>query len=1020
MFSGKKSVIFCMAVIAICLSRQMVSAQPEQRYNRFQYHKSKWQILPNKAFRIYFPKGHDSAAALVARELPMAIKRVKHNMGTGLLKAPNVIIYPSPDQRYESNIGLFEQDQHAVPTFITKGNRIVVTYNGSCETLKEELYEAVARAIWEAQVNESIVDKAKGSAMKEDIPFWFKEGAIRFFAHKWPIQAEDALRRSYEQNNFTNWQQCIAYQPRLSGQAFCYYLTENCYPHAVLQLYQQLKKKNLQRSLRLVTKQSVDSLFIKCHQFYQSRFSSEPSNQTVYDSLIIQKKKGVLRNMLFSPDQQYVAYTTTRNNKRTVWACDIKSATTKKLTSYALAPWLNDHTLDPYPLMQWQDDGTLSVMMPVEGKMNIKHFNGRGTSLGKDIMLGIDGVSSFQPLNSEKYLLAAYRKAQSDIVAYDAIEQKYVPHTSDAAADANPTINSSGQIVFISKRADSLKSPLDTPVYREGLYKINNGKVQPIITDTSLLVKWDKPQFISGNRLLATHTAYGMERFFLFGNNQQLGQYTTLSTYKPFQYLASTNQIAFHNPRGKSIQIVKQPLEKWIEQNSTDNTSSPWLEDYNRRRAEEAKFDSMLKVAQEDGPSFLEGILMPANAKERAKRREDSIINAQLYHPKKVKPYILQLHSAYFSARINNDYFINRYQPYLNYQGQFKFPEVSGMVQGGFTDLFENHHISVAYRLPVSTEGSDFFVRYENKAKKWDWGGAYFRKVEQLSPDPKRRWTNESGKLYPNQAKVKTHYYELSARYPLTYELSVGIQTAIRQDRTIFLATEKYSLTFEDIKSIWSINTLSLNLNKLDPTLPLLYKGLKGRGLIDVFKGFSQEEHAVLGSTIRLEYHQPILKYITVVALAQAGYSAGQRKVLYNLGQVDNTVTPRIDSNVHFSQNAPYAFQTLATPLRGHLQNQMYGDRFMLLNTDVYFPIFQTLIPLETPLQFVNLLQLGLFTDVATAKEGWNETAPLKGWLWSYGFSARSTLASYPIRFDIAWPGTFDKNPVWYLSLTLK
>lgn len=1015
-----KHLIFLLFTILVLGFCDLLHAQPEQRYNRFQYHKFKWQVLPNKAFRIYFPRGYDSSAAFIARELPIAIKRVKYNMGTGLLKAPNVIIYPSPDQRYESNIGLFEQDQYAVPTFISKGNRIIVTYNGSQETLKEELYEATARAIWNAQVNESIGDQVKGSVMKEDIPFWFKEGAIKFFAHKWPIQAEDALRKSYEQNNFTSWQQSIAYQPRLSGQAFCYYLTENYYPQAVLQLYQQLKKKNLQRSLRLVTKRDIDSLFIKCLLFYKERFAIQNVSKVIYDSLTIEKKKGVLRNVLVSPDHQYVAYITNRNNKRTVWAYDVKTATTKKLTSYALAPWLNDHTLDPYPLMQWQEDGKLSLMMPVKGKMNIKHYSGRGTSLGKDIMLGIDGVSSFQPLNDEKYLLAAYRKAQSDIVAYDAIELKYKPHTSDPADDVSQTISSTGQVVFVSKRVDSLRSSLDTPMVRQGIFRASGWKAEPIVTDTSALVRWDKPQFILGNRLLTTHTQYGTERFFLFGNNFQIGQYTTLSTYKPYQYLAGSNQIAFHNVSGKNIRIEKQPLEQWIEQSSSDDTSSPWLEDYKKRRAEEAKVDSMLKAAQDDGPSFLEGILMPTNAKERAKRREDSIINAQLYHPKKIKPYILQLHSAYFSARINNDYFINRYQPYLNYQGQFKFPEVGGMVQGGFTDLFENHHISVAYRLPVSTEGSDFFVRYENKAKKWDWGGAYFRKVEQLSPDPKRRWTNESGKLYPNQAKVKTHYYELSAKYPINYELSVGLQTAVRQDRTIFLATEKYSLTFEDINSVWSINTLSINLNKLNPTIPLLYKGLKGRGLVDVFKGFSEEEHAVLGTTMKLEFHQPIYKYITVVAQAQAGYSAGQSKVLYNLGQVDNTVTPRIDSNVHFVQNAPYAFQTLATPLRGHLQNQIYGDRFMLLSTDIYFPLFQTLIPIETPLQFVNLLQLGLFSDVATAKEAWNETAPLKGWLWSYGISARSTLASYPIRFDIAWPGTFDKKPVWYLSLSLK
>lgn len=119
---------------------------------------------------------------------------------------------------------------------------------------------------------------------------------------------------------------------------------------------------------------------------------------------------------------------------------------------------------------------------------------------------------------------------------------------------------------------------------------------------------------------------------------------------------------------------------------------------------------------------------------------------------------------------------------------------------------------------------------------------------------------------------------------------------------------------------------------------------------------------------------------------------------------------------MHFKQNAPYAFQTLVTPLRGYIQNSLYGNQYVLFNADVYFPIFQTLIPIETPLQSVNLLQLGLFTDVAYAKETWragnNNSSVL-----SYGFSARtSSLAGYPIRFDMVWPG-IGGRAVWYLSL---
>lgn len=131
-------------------------------------------------------------------------------------------------------------------------------------------------------------------------------------------------------------------------------------------------------------------------------------------------------------------------------------------------------------------------------------------------------------------------------------------------------------------------------------------------------------------------------------------------------------------------------------------------------------------------------------------------------------------------------------------------------------------------------------------------------------------------------------------------------------------------------------------------------------------------------------------------------------------------MTPKVDSNVHFSQTAPYAFQSLATPFKGYLQNSIYGNQYLLFNADIYFPIFQTLIPIETPLQSINNLQLDIFSDLANARETWQAYPNSAKWLCSYGLSARTNLAGYPLRFDIAWPGSFNKSPVWYLSLSLR
>lgn len=1009
-------------------------AQSQQRYNRFQYHKYKWKTFHTKAFHIYFPQGYDSLASFTTRELPDAIKKVKRNMGTSLLKEPNIIIYPSVTQLYESNIGYSEPINYTLPTFVAKGNRMLIAYDGNYEHFKQQLYESIVRSIWEAWLKEENDLAKQVNDKPEDIPNWFKEGAIAYFAHGWTIEAEDKLRSNYSQNFYTNWQQVTATHPKLAGQAFLYFLEDQYYPQAPMQLLGQLrKKKNLQRAQRLLTKKPLDTVLAECYRFYQARFQEQHTTvPTVITSMTIPKKKGILKEVKASPDGKHIAYTVYRNRKRTTYNYNSLNKETKRLISYRLPPWITDYSRDMYPILQWTNDGSeINTVLPIKSKLTLTSYSNTGQKTDRVEITGTDGINQIEVIKDYQYLLSAYSKGQSDIVEYDGLKEKYIPFTNDPYDDGTPARNSNNpaQLFFTSRRkekepTDEQKRTIgfkDTTIQNQGIFTIKDKFITPVLTDSISYIHWNKLITLPQGQLLTTHTKYGTERFAFIPNpNTANPTLQTLHQHEPIQYLATQQAISYHRQKGDSIEIISEPLKDWISRNINDDTTSHWLDDYHKRAAARAKEDSILKAAKDESPSFLEGVLIPKNAKEEAQKREDSIQKALTYDSKKVKPYIIQLHSAYFSAKVNNDYFINRYQPYKNYQGQFKFPELGGMAQGGFSDILENHHVNIAFRLPAGTEGSDFFIRYENTAKKIDWGISYFRKVESLSPDPKRNWTDEEGKTYPSNAKVKTHYGEVSVHHPITYYLSAGFQEAVRYDRTVFLATDKYTLTFKDLSSIWSISTLSLTYNRLMPTLPMLYKGFKAKGLIDVFQPVAGNEGTVSGSTLQLQYHQPLYKYITLSTQLQTGYSGGKSKVLYNTGGMDNNITVRTDSNIHPQQNAPYAFQTLITRLRGYLQNTLQGNQYFVFNTDVYFPLFQTLIPIETPLQSINQLQLGLFSDIATVRETWDKTKPQKNWVWSYGISARTNLTGYPIRFDIAWPGALNKKPVWYISLNWK
>ena len=1028
--------------ILLLVCTQQLKAQDDPRYNRFQWHKYHWKAYHSKTFNIYFPaNAADSLYRFLVKETPEAIEHIKKTTIKDVPKDLNIIIYPSVDQLYETNIGGFETTQFTFPTFVFKGTRIVLAYNGSYTTLKQQLRESLARALWESEMKDGGKEDTKGASSAKNtkspskgdsIPFWFKEGTIRYFAHGWTVDAEDKLRNSFEQNNFTSWQQVLSYEPRLGGQAFCYFLAQNYYPKAVAQTFFQLKKKkSLPRGIRLITKHSLDSLYTQCFNYYNKRFrKSQTTDAEPKEHLAIPHKKGTIWNVLINPDKNLIAYTLLAKGKRTVYIYDVKNNKTQKIASYNLPPWIDDHSADQYPLLAWYKDGKqLYIAKPRKGKMFIRRYTSDGKLQETTTLYGVDGITSLQPLSDREFLLSAYRRGQSDVVSYNDNHDKYTPYTDDEYDDSNPLFTGNkNEVLFVSDRP---KEYQERRIYLigvgykkdtlwQGIYTVNGKELKPIIIDTLNYVKWDKPVLLQNNQVLVTSTKYGTERNVLLNYINE--NTTNLGEYHPFQYLKKSDQISFYKTDKDSIYTTQQPMHEWIKENKSkpSDTSSAWLKDYKEILARQAKEDSLLKHGKDTIHYIMDDVFSSKKEKKKEKNDKKEKRKAKATGDGEVKPYVLQLHSAYFSAQVNNDYLENRYQPYLNNMGQFNFPAISGMAEGGFTDLLENHHFTIAYALPAATQGSTFFVRYENTERKLDWGLSYFRQVAALQPNSDSNWVDQNGNKYPTDAKVRTHYYECFIKDPITYDCSIGINTGIRQDETIFLATDKYSLDFAPIKSAWSITTVSFKLNKLHPTIPYLYKGYKMDYSVNLFKGFNQQEAFVFGTGVNLAYHLPIYKYITLVSQLHAGYSGGDQRILYILGGVDNNVTPRVDSSVHFSQYAPYAFQTLVTPFRGYYQNSLYGNQYTLMNEDLYFPIFQTLIPIETPLQFINNIQLGLLSDIATAQETWNSNTINDKLLWSYGFSARSVLAGYPLRFDIAWPGTFSKKPVWYFSLNLQ
>jgi hypothetical protein len=160
------------------------------------------------------------------------------------------------------------------------------------------------------------------------------------------------------------------------------------------------------------------------------------------------------------------------------------------------------------------------------------------------------------------------------------------------------------------------------------------------------------------------------------------------------------------------------------------------------------------------------------------------------------------------------------------------------------------------------------------------------------------------------------------------------------------------------------------------------------------------------------------------------------------MGGVDNWLFPKFDVTTPIDYEQNYAYQTLATNMRGFYQNVRNGNSFLVINSELRFPLFQFFS--KTPLSsaFLRNFQLVAFGDIGTAWTGISPYSPENALYTRYidsgplhisvemqkepivggfGFGARAHLLGYFIRGDVAW-GVEDykiHDPVFYLSLSL-
>ncbi|MEO9258534.1 MAG: hypothetical protein ABI207_09130, partial [Crocinitomicaceae bacterium] len=287
------------------------------------------------------------------------------------------------------------------------------------------------------------------------------------------------------------------------------------------------------------------------------------------------------------------------------------------------------------------------------------------------------------------------------------------------------------------------------------------------------------------------------------------------------------------------------------------------------------------------------------------------------------------------------------------------------------------------------------------------------------------------------------HIVNYRISYPFTETFSFRGSVTYRHDKQVFLSMDNASLNRVSDKENQTGATAALVFDNSHTIQENIWEGAKFKIFAEYLNQFSPNKGMVnLGLDLR--YSIKLVKNFVWVNRIAAATSMGQQKLVYYMGGVDNWMlrpNPSFNQNISVDPNQNFAYQTLATPMRGFIQNTRNGNSFFVWNTEFRLPVFAFLSKYPVKNQFLRNLQLVAFGDLGSAWTGHGPYSPDNFFntqtivdkpivikvqnsrepiIFGFGGGLRMKLFGYFMRFDVGWGvenGNISKRPRIQFSL---
>lgn len=1053
--------------------------------NRVQYANFYWTFYRFKNFDTYFYLGGQELAAFVGKTGDEEIADIEKLLDYRTDGRLQFIIFNKLSDLKQTNIGLETTELQNNTGGVTKiiGNKILLYFDGNHEHLRQQVRAGVTQVLLEQLMfGGNIKDRLQSSYLL-NLPIWFTQGLVSYTAKGWSVQDDNKMRDLIVSGSLKKFNKLVEADEVFAGHSLWHYILQSYGETSVSNLvYMTRINRNVESGMIYVFGLSVKEVTRNWLTYYQKQYlnSDNGRNLPSSESILKQsKKRKIFSQVRISPDGNQIAYAANEIGKYKVFLYDVQKKKTRVLTRGGYKS-IVEKTDDSYPLLLWHPTGKyLTVFSESKGKVWMDYCHaGKKRKKERNKFFYFEKVldASYSD-NGQDIVLSGIQKGQSDIYVYNIRTHTSQQITKDFYDDLTPRfVNNSRFIVFSSNRmvdtldVDQRKVLPPTSNFDLFMYDfVNKTKDLKRITST-IGVNETQPVPIDSmnfgylsekNGIYNLYTSR-LDSVISFIDTTEHYRYVFSSSYQT-NYSRNIEQHDVNARKTKYGQLIFadgrynifiNPLLPPIA-TSLEPSPTPFMEQYLaslnvkteiKIKNEVIKTDETISASDSnkiDINNYIFQSEFPRKNKSTGNNKLDKLKNknavkgiiSQLndtlpYQLPKQRNYDLAFSTDYFQLQLDNSLLNATYQAYTGGAVYFD-PGLNAMIKLGVSDLMNDYKITGGVRISFDLNSNEYLLSYENLKKRLDKQITFYRQAREIT----------DGFVY---VKIHTHELKYINKYPFNDLAAIKGSVSLRNDRTVFLSTDLPTLTEPNQYAYWGSakleyifdNTISKGLN--------FYNGTRYKIFAEGFKELNRKNSWLGVVGIDYRHYTKLHRQIIWATRFSASTSFGDLKLIYYLGSEDNAIVPvnNFDYTTNIDQSQLYAFQTLASPMRGYLQNIRNGNTFALLNNEIRIPVFQYLLNRPIRSDFIRNFQVITFADIGTAwtgsspyssDNGFNQkiitqypfiitlTKQVEPLVAGYGFGLRSRLFGYFIRADWAW-GYEDykvRKDLFYLSLGL-